>query len=127
MDVRNTDSQVTYWKRRTIDLFGIVGIRGMLADVTPDLAVPVARATAWFTAGSTSFPPVVVGRDGRTTGGLAHAINIGLESGGASVQSIGCVPTPAVSYESRRRYGVMLTASHNPPASHGQRNQTVKG
>ncbi|AZH25903.1 phosphohexomutase domain-containing protein [Haloplanus aerogenes] len=98
-----------------MDLFGTAGIRGSVrTEVTPELAVAVGQAVG-RDAGE-----VVVGRDGRTTGGaLAAAVEAGVRSGGAAVRRVGVVPTPALAFASRGRYGVMLTASHNPPGDNG--------
>ncbi|TMT87067.1 phosphomannomutase [Haloterrigena sp. H1] len=95
-------------------LFGTAGIRGPVEDVTPSLALAVGQA-----AGEPS-ETFVVGRDGRETGpALAAAMEAGLESAGADVRRLGQVPTPALAFASRGRRGVMLTASHNPPADNG--------
>jgi len=96
-------------------LFGTAGIRGPVAtSVTPELALRVGQAVG---ADGSSF---VVGRDGRETGAaLAAAVEAGLESAGADVERVGEVPTPALAYASRGRHGVMVTASHNPPADNG--------
>jgi phosphomannomutase len=102
-----------------MELFGTAGIRGDVIDrVTPELALRVGRALALEAAADS--PDVVVGRDGRTTGpGLAAAVEAGLSSGGATVSRVGVVPTPALAHASRSRYGVMVTASHNPPGDNG--------
>ncbi|MCU4925564.1 phosphomannomutase [Halobacteria archaeon AArc-dxtr1] len=96
-------------------LFGTAGIRGPVAEtVTPDLALAVGRAVG------DSGETVVVGCDGRETGtALAAAVEAGLTSAGADVRRIGQVPTPALAFASQGRRGVMLTASHNPPADNG--------
>ncbi|MHC3439607.1 phosphohexomutase domain-containing protein [Natrialbaceae archaeon A-gly3] len=96
-------------------LFGTAGIRGPVeCRVTPELALSVGQA-----AGE-SGKTFVVGRDGRETGeALAAAMEAGLESAGSEVRRIGVVPTPTLAYASRGRRGVMLTASHNPPADNG--------
>ncbi|WIV68259.1 phosphomannomutase [Natrialbaceae archaeon AArc-T1-2] len=95
--------------------FGTAGIRGPVeSEVTPELAVAVGRAAG--EPGET----VVVGRDGRETGpALAAALEAGLASAGADVRRLGVVPTPALAFASRGRRGVMVTASHNPPADNG--------
>ncbi|SDD59627.1 phosphomannomutase [Natrinema hispanicum] len=95
-------------------LFGTAGIRGPVEDVSPSLALTVGQAAG--EPGET----FVVGRDGRETGpALAAAMEAGLESAGADVRRVGQVPTPALAFASRGRRGVMLTASHNPPADNG--------
>lgn len=98
-----------------MELFGTAGIRGPVdSRVTPALALRVGRATG--VDGET----FVLGRDGRVTGpALAAAMEAGLESAGADVIRVGVLPTPALAYASRGRRGVMLTASHNPPADNG--------
>ncbi|MFB6084746.1 MAG: phosphomannomutase [Halorientalis sp.] len=98
-----------------MELFGTAGIRGPVDErVTPELALAVGRAAA---ADGDEF---VLGRDGRETSpALASAVAAGLESGGATVRRVGDVPTPALAYASRGRRGVMVTASHNPPADNG--------
>ncbi|MCH7659591.1 MAG: phosphomannomutase [Euryarchaeota archaeon] len=95
--------------------FGTAGIRGPARDrVTPAVCLAVGQAV-----GSEGLT-VVLGRDGRKTGpALFDAMAAGLESAGASVIKLGVVPTPTVAFASRGRYGVMLTASHNPPADNG--------
>ena len=103
-----------------MDLFGTAGIRGRVSEaVTAELALAVGRAvgTDALEAGVTE---VVLGRDGRVTGpALAAAAEAGLLSAGATVRRVGPVPTPALAYASRGRRGMMLTASHNPPADNG--------
>ena len=96
-------------------LFGTAGIRGPVAErVTPDLALAVGRAVG------TDASTLVVGRDGRETGGaLAAAVEAGATSVGATVERIGQVPTPTLAYASQGCHGVMLTASHNPPQDNG--------
>ena len=98
-----------------MDLFGTAGIRGPVEEtVTPELALSVGRAVG------REAETVVVGRDGRQSGfALAAAVEAGLESAGARVVRLGQVPTPALAWASRGRYGIMLTASHNPPADNG--------
>jgi phosphomannomutase len=98
-----------------MDLFGTAGIRGNARErVTPELALAVGRA-----AGQDG-DEFVVARDGRETGAaLAAAVEAGLESAGARVLRAGQLPTPALAFASRGRRGVMVTASHNPPADNG--------
>jgi phosphomannomutase len=118
-----------------MDLFGTAGIRGSAAErVTPELALAVGRAVAAevrddatvgergrASDGDRGRPAeVVLARDGRVTGGaLAAAMESGLTSGGVRVLRAGRLPTPALAHASRGRYGVMLTASHNPPTDNG--------
>jgi phosphomannomutase len=65
---------------------------------------------------------VVVGRDGRHTGGaLVSAFVAGAESVGCDVTSLGVVPTHVVAWKAREEgaYGAAITASHNPPEDNG--------
>ncbi|MDS0281720.1 phosphomannomutase [Haloarcula onubensis] len=98
-----------------MELFGTAGIRGAVDErVTPELALSVGRA-----AGQDGGE-FVVGHDGRVTSpALADAVVSGLESVGAQVVWVGQVPTPALAYATSGRRGVMVTASHNPPADNG--------
>ncbi len=95
--------------------FGTAGIRGPARErVTPATCLAVGQA-----AGAKGRE-VVLGRDGRETGrALADAMAAGLESAGADVVRLGVVPTPTVAFASQGGWGVMLTASHNPPADNG--------
>ena len=112
-----------------MDLFGTAGIRGGVEDrVTPGLALAVGRAVGAEirsradeqTPGATPEPTVVLARDGRVTGpALAAATEAGLSAAGVAVRRAGRLPTPALAHASRGRYGVMLTASHNPPTDNG--------
>jgi phosphomannomutase len=105
-----------------MNLFGTAGIRGdVRRTVTPSLALQVGQAAAAVAAGeSDGGVEFVVARDGRETGeGLAAAMTAGLQSGGADVVEVGQTPTPALAFASRGRWGVMLTASHNPPTDNG--------
>jgi phosphomannomutase len=97
-----------------MDLFGTAGIRGPVDEITPDLALRVGRAAG------VDGEEFVLARDGRETGpALAAAMTAGLEAAGADVRRAGMLPTPALAFASQGRRGVMLTASHNPPADNG--------
>ncbi|WP_435099171.1 phosphomannomutase [Halorubrum sp. N11] len=107
-----------------MDLFGTAGIRGSAETrVTPELALAVGRAVAAEVreaAEGDATPEVVLARDGRVTGpAIAAAMEAGLASGGVRVLRSGRLPTPALAHASQGRYGVMLTASHNPPTDNG--------
>lgn len=101
-------------------LFGTAGIRGDVAEsVTPELALSVGRVVG-IEARERGVDEVVIGRDGRVTGpALSAAVEAGLLSAGVGVRRAGRLPTPALAFASRGRFGVMLTASHNPPADNG--------
>jgi phosphoglucosamine mutase len=107
-------------------LFGTDGVRGLAnADLTPELALSVARAAAGVLAdrGGTSRPVAVVGRDPRASGEMLEAAVVaGLTSAGAEVRLAGVLPTPALAYLTGRTgadLGVMISASHNPMPDNG--------
>ena len=98
--------------------FGTAGIRGPVTEIGPELALAVGRAAG--VDAREAGEPLVLGRDGRTTGrSLAAAVTAGATSAGADVRRAGQLPTPGLAYASRGRRGVMLTASHNPPGDNG--------
>ncbi|MGY1670041.1 phosphoglucosamine mutase [Geodermatophilus sp. SYSU D00710] len=107
-------------------LFGTDGVRGRAnADLTPELALSVARAAAGVLADrdGTSRPVAVVGRDPRASGEMLEAAVVaGLASAGAEVLRVGVLPTPAVAFltaETGADLGVMISASHNPMPDNG--------
>ncbi|WP_104523760.1 phosphoglucosamine mutase [Blastococcus atacamensis] len=107
-------------------LFGTDGVRGRAnSDLTPELALSVARAAAGVLADrdGTSRPVAVVGRDPRASGEMLEAAVVaGLTSAGAEVLLAGVVPTPALAYLTARSdadLGVMISASHNPMPDNG--------
>jgi phosphoglucosamine mutase len=107
-------------------LFGTDGVRGLAnADLTPELAMAVAKAAAHVLAErDRSHPPLaVVGRDPRASSEMLEAAVVaGLASAGANVLRVDVLPTPGVAYltgETRADLGVMLSASHNPMPDNG--------
>ncbi|TFV53491.1 phosphoglucosamine mutase [Blastococcus sp. TF02A_35] len=107
-------------------LFGTDGVRGRAnSDLTPELALSVARAAAGVLADrdGASRPVAVVGRDPRASGEMLEAAVVaGLTSAGAEVLLAGVVPTPALAYLTGRSdadLGVMISASHNPMPDNG--------
>jgi phosphoglucosamine mutase len=107
-------------------LFGTDGVRGRAnADLTPELALSVARAAAGVLADrdGTQRPVAVVGRDPRASGEMLEAAVVaGLASAGAQVLRAGVLPTPAVAHLTAHTgadLGVMISASHNPMPDNG--------
>ncbi len=102
-------------------LFGTAGIRGLTSDsVTPEKAVQVGLAAGIQVRNEDEGGIVYVGRDGRvTSSGISHAVISGLLSAGVQVRDAGEVPTPVLAYASQDGWGIMVTASHNPPAYNG--------
>lgn len=106
-------------------LFGTDGIRGRAGDL---LTAPLAMEIGYWAgqvmqAQGLSSGPIILGQDSRTSGHmLATALSAGLTSAGLDVWHIGLCPTPAVAYlaESCQALGgIMISASHNPPADNG--------
>lgn len=100
-------------------LFGTDGIRGIAnKDLTCELATQLGRAAAEvLTNKSNRHPKVLIGKDTRLSSDmLESAMAAGLCSIGASVVTLGVVPTPAVAYlveKYKADAGVMISASHN--------------
>ncbi len=100
-------------------LFGTDGIRGIAnKDLTCELATQLGRAAAQvLTNKSNLHPRVLIGKDTRLSSDmLESAMAAGLCSIGASVLTLGVVPTPAVAYlveKYKADAGIMISASHN--------------
>lgn len=102
-------------------LFGTDGIRGIAnTELTPELALRVGRAVGVLLG---SGGALLIGRDTRLSGEMLEAaLTAGICSAGASVQSAGVVPTPAVAFLTHRLgspCGIALSASHNPIEDNG--------
>ena len=101
-------------------LFGTNGIRGIVGqDLTPELAMKVARAVATVRGPVT----LAVGCDTRSSGPMIRSAAVsGLLASGAHALDLGVLPTPALQYYVKERGlagGVVVTASHNPPEWNG--------
>lgn len=100
-------------------IFRSYDIRGLLEEVTPEIANHVGKALVHITGAKT----VVVGRDMRATSPeLLRAACEGIISMGANVIDIGMCTTPLFSFTVRHLRadaGLMVTASHNPPEYNG--------
>lgn len=99
--------------------FGTDGIRGLAnRQITPDVAFRCGNALA-----KTGARKIVIGRDTRQSGdALAVSLASGALAGGCDVIYAGVVPTPGVAYLTGRlgcRYGVVISASHNPAEFNG--------
>ena len=104
---------------RQYDIRGTIGV-----DLTADAARAIGLA-----AGSEArkrlgrAPTLAVGRDNRPSGEeLSAALIEGLAATGASVLSVGLVPTPTLYFaihHLKADGGVQVTGSHNPPEFNG--------
>ncbi|HET6908796.1 MAG TPA: phosphoglucosamine mutase, partial [Mycobacteriales bacterium] len=105
-------------------LFGTDGVRGVAnVDLTPDLALRLARSAAAVLVPSGGRGVALVGRDPRPSGPMLEAaVCAGLAAAGVDVRRLGVVPTAAVAHLVRATgasLGVMITASHNPMPDNG--------
>ncbi len=114
--------------------FGTDGIRG-LAGRSPLTASDVerfGRAAAEILHRHASGPlRVLIVRDTRASGSwLLNSLAKGLERQGVDVYDAGVLPTPAVAHLAkahRFNSGVVISASHNPPAFNGIKFFTSQG
>lgn len=101
-------------------MFGTDGVRGVAnSELSADLAFKLGKAGAMVLSKNCSgTPKIIVGRDTRISGTmLENALCAGLCSVGATVITLGVIPTPAVAYLVRAYKadaGVVISASHNP-------------
>lgn len=113
--------------------FGTDGIRRIAnTELTPDLVFRVAKAGAYVLAKhSTHTPTILIGRDTRISGTLIEsAMTSGFLSYGASVKSIGVIPTPGAAYLTRELNAdacVVISASHNTFEFNGVKYFSNKG
>jgi len=101
------------------NLFGTDGVRALAnLELTPDLAMTIARAAATVIAPDRQRGRFLIGRDTRLSGDLLEAAAVaGLCSAGADAVLGGVMPTPAVAYLVgclELDGGIMISASHNP-------------
>lgn len=104
-----------------INMFGTDGIRGEYGTfLTCGVAYQLGTSLADLCA---EGGIIVVGRDTRLSGGaLLNAFISGVEDNGGVAVNIGILPTNAVAHFTRKLgadYGVMISASHNPPTDNG--------
>lgn len=107
--------------------FGTDGIRGEAnIELTPELAMNLGYALAYYlkkNKGTDKKVKVVLGTDTRISGYmLRSAIFTGLTALGVDIDFVGVLPTPGVSYLTRKLKadaGIMISASHNPAKDNG--------
>jgi phosphomannomutase len=109
-------------------IVSVSGLRGIVGgSLTPEVAV------RYVTAFAETLPPgpVVIGRDGRTTGPvLATAITESLTRAGRDVIDCGIAATPTVGIvvrQERAAGGVQISASHNPAPYNGLKLFSAEG
>ncbi len=114
-----------------VTLFRNYDIRGTYPDpLTEEVAFLIGRAYGTLCRRN-QIDRVVVGRDNRLSSpSLTTALKDGLMASGVSVWDIGEVATPILYFACRHWSvdgGVMVTASHNPPAYNGFKLVWKKG
>lgn len=100
--------------------FGTDGIRGVVGkDLTTELAFKCGLALCK----EIKKPTVIIGGDTRTSRDmLVSAVSSGVMQGGGKVIDVGVCPTPAIAFLTKEvgaDYGVVISASHNPPKFNG--------
>ena len=113
-------------------LFGTDGVRGIAnKELTATLAYKLGRAGAYVLTKGKKNAKIVIGMDTRISGDmLESALLSGICSVGVDVLITGIVPTPAVSYLTRKYKadgGVVISASHNPVEYNGIKFFNDKG
>ena len=101
--------------------FGTDGIRGRAGtELSPALCLQVGY---WIGRVLKADGPVLIGMDSRSSGSmLVAALTAGLTAAGHDVWELGLCATPAVPLLIREvgaAGGLMVSASHNPPADNG--------
>lgn len=108
-------------------VFGTDGIRGRAGE--PPVDAPTARALG--RALGAERARVLVARDTRPSGpSLQRALVEGVRAAGGQPVELGVFPTPGLSVvlaETGLEWGVMITASHNPPHDNGLKVLSSRG
>jgi len=109
-------------------IISVSGLRGVVGEsLTPEVAIRYACAFA----GTLGEGPIVVARDGRTTGRmLAGAVLSGLCAIGRQAIDADIAATPTVGVLVRQHGaagGIQISASHNPPPYNGLKLFGKKG
>lgn len=106
-------------------LFGTDGVRGVAnSELTCEMAFEIGRAAAYVLTRETKHrPKILIGRDTRLSGDMLEAaLTAGICSVGASVVTLGVIPTPAIAYLTRKYEadaGIVISASHNSAEFNG--------
>ncbi|MGD1899173.1 MAG: phosphoglucosamine mutase [Phormidesmis sp.] len=103
-------------------LFGTDGIRGKAGTLlTAPLATQVGFWAAQVLRHHGESGPIIIGQDSRTSSDmLSAALSAGLTTAGLEVWNLGLCPTAAVAHlATGNAGGIMISASHNPPADNG--------
>ena len=119
----------------TLRYFGTDGIRGVALQPPLTLEETTRWGAAWAQVSrENGVRRLVVGWDPRTSSGpLAEAFVLGVGQG-LKVLLLGLAPTPAVAWtvarlsaEGGKTWGLMISASHNPPEDNGLKGFNERG
>lgn len=107
-------------EKNMANYFGTDGIRGEYGkNLTAKIAFSVGNALTQIKTN----PKIIIGHDTRTSADvLTLSLASGVLQGGGNVVDVGVIPTAGISFLTENEgfdYGVMITASHNPPAYNG--------
>lgn len=108
--------------------FGTDGIRGVaIQDITQEICLKCGNAVGSLK----SKAKIIVGTDTRVSASfMLTSFASGATLAGADIYFVGVVPTPAISFLVKKHkadFGVMITASHNPPEYNGIKVFNSKG
>lgn len=99
--------------------FGTDGIRCKESEFTDEYLIGIALGIAYLK----DCKRVIIGRDPRISGvRLEKKLSEVISENGVEVLIAGMVPTPVLAYLTKHHscdYGIMLSASHNPPEYNG--------
>lgn len=101
-------------------LFGSSGVRGISnKELSPNEIMKIGQSIV----AEEGEGEVLIAHDTRTSKEIFfNAITSGLLSGGAEIKVLGLATTPSLAYLTKElsvKYGIMITASHNPPQYNG--------
>ena len=105
----------------TMKMFGTNGIRGIANEyLRCDMLIKIGMSIATVLGPG----PIAIAMDTRTSSDMIRsAVSAGIMSMGCDIHNLGMIPTPALQYYVKTHKdvtgGVMITASHNPPAFNG--------
>lgn len=109
-----------------MELFGTDGVRGIPGEfpLTAAFVEKLAEAAARELSKAKSDGPVLMARDTRASGArLTRALARGFAKAGCrELVDLGVLPTPGLARltaSRRARFGVVVSASHNPPEFNG--------
>lgn len=117
---------------KSLKYFGTDGIRGRFGKkpITPEFILKLGWATGKI-LGKNKSRKIIIGKDTRTSSYLLESLlEAGLIAAGLSPIFTGPIPTPAISYLTKKYKadgGIMISASHNPYYDNGIKIFSIDG